>query len=199
MSETIKYTELQDIFVNLTALLRDIDLKNENESDLVRLAYQLNSAPFQEIRQGVSYVWINYADNDTNKQINEEIREVLEDEIIIKRSQLRQIDVHWIFYGDESVQDISYEFRNMLYSYKAKSFLDKYDIKLIVDVPEAVLLYEQLNNQWWARVELIVSYYLESALIEEIPLIDVVNIDLITEKESLNREVIVKEKMKEVK
>ena len=194
MSETIKYTELQDIFVNLTALLRDIDLKNENESDLVRLAYQLISAPFQEIRQGVSYVWINYADNDTNKQINEEIREVLEDEIIIKRSQLRQIDVHWIFYGDESVQDISYEFRNMLYSYKAKSFLDKYDIKLIVDVPEAVLLYEQLNNQWWARVELIVSYYLESALIEEIPLIDVVNIDLITEKESLNREVIVKEK-----
>lgn len=194
MSEIIKYTELQDIFVNLTALLRDIDLKNENESDLVRLAYQLNSAPFQEIRQGVSYVWINYADNDTNKQINEEIREVLEDEIIIKRSQLRQIDVHWIFYGDESVQDISYEFRNMLYSYKAKSFLDKYDIKLIVDVPEAVLLYEQLNNQWWARVELIVSYYLESALIEEIPLIDVVNVDLITEKESLNREVIVKEK-----
>ena len=194
MSETIKYTELQDIFVNLTALLRDIDLKNENESDLVRLAYQLNSAPFQEIRQGVSYVWINYADNDTNKQINEEIREVSEDEITIKRSQLRQIDVHWIFYGDESVQDISYEFRNMLYSYKAKSFLDKYDIKLIVDVPEAVLLYEQLNNQWWARVELIVSYYLESALIEEIPLIDVVNIDLITEKESLNREVIVKEK-----
>lgn len=194
MSEIIKYTELQDIFVNLTALLRDIDLKNENESDLVRLAYQLNSAPFQEIRQGVSYVWINYADNDTNKQINEEIREVSEDEIIIKRSQLRQIDVHWIFYGDESVQDISYEFRNMLYSYKAKSFLDKYDIKLIVDVPEAVLLYEQLNNQWWARVELIVSYYLESALIEEIPLIDVVNIDLIAEKESLNREVIVKEK-----
>ena len=128
------------------------------------------------------------------EQINEEIREVLEDEIIIKRSQLRQIDVHWIFYGDESVQDISYEFRNMLYSYKAKSFLDKYDIKLIVDVPEAVLLYEQLNNQWWARVELIVSYYLESALIEEIPLIDVVNIDLIAEKESLNREVIVKEK-----
>lgn len=194
MSEIIKYTELQDIFVNLTALLRDIDLKNENESDLVRLAYQLNSAPFQEIRQGVSYVWINYADNDTNKQINEEIREVSEDEITIKRSQLRQIDVHWIFYGDESVQDISYEFRNMLYSYKAKSFLDKYDIKLIVDVPDAVLLYEQLNNQWWARVELIVSYYLESALIEEIPLIDVVNIDLITEKESLNREVIVKEK-----
>lgn len=194
MSEIIKYTELQDIFVNLTALLRDIDLKNENESDLVRLAYQLNSAPFQEIRQGVSYVWINYADNDTNKQINEEIREVSEDEITIKRSQLRQIDVHWIFYGDESVQDISYEFRNMLYSYKAKSFLDKYDIKLIVDVPEAVLLYEQLNNQWWARVELIVSYYLESALIEEIPLIDVVNVDLITEKESLNREVIVKEK-----
>ena len=194
MSEIIKYTELQDIFVNLTALLRDIDLKNENESDLVRLAYQLNSAPFQEIRQGVSYGWINYADNDTNKQINEEIREVSEDEITIKRSQLRQIDVHWIFYGDESVQDISYEFRNMLYSYKAKSFLDKYDIKLIVDVPEAVLLYEQLNNQWWARVELIVSYYLESALIEEIPLIDVVNIDLITEKESLNREVIVKEK-----
>lgn len=194
MSEIIKYAELQDIFVNLTALLRDIDLKNENESDLVRLAYQLNSAPFQEIRQGVSYVWINYADNDTNKQINEEIREVSEDEITIKRSQLRQIDVHWIFYGDESVQDISYEFRNMLYSYKAKSFLDKYDIKLIVDVPEAVLLYEQLNNQWWARVELIVSYYLESALIEEIPLVDVVNIDLITEKESLNREVIVKEK-----
>lgn len=76
MAEIIKYKELQDIFVNLTAKLRDIDLNNDEESELIRLAYQINSAPFKEIKQGVSYLWINYADNETNKQINEEVREV---------------------------------------------------------------------------------------------------------------------------
>lgn len=190
MSEIIKYKELQDIFVEFTAKLRKLDLDNPEESDLVRLSYQLNSAPFQEVVQGVSYIWVNYADNSTNKQINEEIIETTDKEIKIKRSQLRQIDVHWVFYGNEDVQDIAYEFRNKLFSYEAKSFLDKYDIKLILDVPEAVLLYEQVNNQWWARVELIVSYYLEVALIETIPLVEVVNVKLETEKESLKREII---------
>ena len=189
MAEIIKYKELQNIFVELTAKLRNLNLDNPEESDLVRLSYQLNSAPFQEVVQGVSYIWVNYADNSTNKQINEEIIETTEEEIKIKRSQLRQVDVHWVFYGDESVQDIAYEFRNKLFSYEAKSFLDKYDIKLILDVPEAVLLYEQVNNQWWARVELIVSYYLEAALIETIPLVEVVNVKLETEKESLKREI----------
>ena len=188
--EIIKYKELQDIFVEFTAKLRKLDLDNPEESDLVRLSYQLNSAPFQEVVQGVSYIWVNYADNSTNKQINEEIIETTDKEIKIKRSQLRQIDVHWVFYGNEDVQDIVYEFRNKLFSYEAKSFLDKYDIKLILDVPEAVLLYEQVNNQWWARVELIVSYYLEAALIETIPLVEVVNVKLETEKESLKREII---------
>lgn len=190
MSEIIKYKELQDIFVEFTAKLRKLDLDNPEESDLVRLSYQLNSAPFQEVVQGVSYIWVNYADNSTNKQINEEIIETTDKEIKIRRSQLRQIDVHWVFYGNEDVQDIAYEFRNKLFSYEAKSFLDKYDIKLILDVPEAVLLYEQVNNQWWARVELIVSYYLEVALIETIPLVEVVNVKLETEKESLKREII---------
>lgn len=190
LEEIIKYKELQDIFVEFTAKLRKLDLDNPEESDLVRLSYQLNSAPFQEVVQGVSYIWVNYADNSTNKQINEEIIETTDKEIKIRRSQLRQIDVHWVFYGDESVQDIAYEFRNKLFSYEAKSFLDKYDIKLILDVPEAVLLYEQVNNQWWARVELIVSYYLEAALIETIPLVEVVNVKLETEKESLKREII---------
>ena len=190
LEEIIKYKELQDIFVEFTAKLRKLDLDNPEESDLVRLSYQLNSAPFQEVVQGVSYIWVNYADNSTNKQINEEIIETTDKEIKIRRSQLRQIDVHWVFYGDELVQDIAYEFRNKLFSYEAKNFLDKYDIKLILDVPEAVLLYEQVNNQWWARVELIVSYYLEAALIETIPLVEVVNVKLETEKESLKREII---------
>ena len=190
MAEIIKYKELQDIFVEFTAKLRKLDLDNPEESDLVRLSYQLNSAPFQEVVQGVSYIWINYADNSTNKQVNEEIIETTDEGIKIRKSQLRQIDIHWVFYGNEDVQDIAYEFRNKLFSYEAKSFLDKYDIKLILDVPEAVLLYEQVNNQWWARVELIVSYYLEAALIETIPLVEVVNVKLETEKESLKRKII---------
>ena len=193
MSVTYPYKQLQDIFIELTYILRGLDYE-QGDSDLVRLAYQLNSEPFQEVTDGVSYLWINYADNDTNKQINEEILETTEDAITYRRSQLRQIDVHWVFYGDENVQDIAYEFRNMLFSYRAKYFLDQYDIKLILDVPEAVLLYEEVNNQWWARVELIVSYYLESALEEKINTIRAINVKLVTEKESLNRDVYIQEK-----
>ena len=85
MAEIIKYKELQDIFVNLTAKLRNIDLNNDEESELIRLSYQINSAPFQEIKQGVSYLWINYADNETNKQIKEEVREVTNEIIKYKR------------------------------------------------------------------------------------------------------------------
>ena len=192
MSVSYPYKQLQDIFIELTYILRDLDY-NKGDSDLVRLVYQLNSEPFQEVTDGVSYLWINYADNDTNNQINEEIIETTEDAITYKRSQLRQIDVHWVFYGDESVQDIAYEFRSMLFSYRAKYFLDQYDIKLILDVPEAVLLYEKVNNQWWARVELIVSYYLESSLEEKIKTIKAMNVKLVTEKESLNRDVYIRE------
>ena len=193
MAASYPYRELQDIFVKLTSLLRNIDTENGEDADLIRLAYQMNSMPFQEIRDGVSYLWINYADNETNKQINEEIVETTEDAITYKRSQLRQIDVHWVFYGDENIQDIAYEFRSMLFSYRAKYFLDQYDIKLILDVPEAVLLYEEVNNQWWARVELIVSYYLESSLEEKIKTIKAMNVKLVTEKESLNRDVYIHE------
>ena len=193
MSVTYPYKQLQDIFIELTYILRGLDYE-QGDSDLVRLAYQLNSEPFQEVTDGVSYLWINYADNDTNKQINEEILETTEDAITYRRSQLRQIDVHWVFYGDENVQDIAYEFRNMLFSYRAKYFLDQYDIKLILDVPEAVLLYEEVNNQWWARVELIVSYYLESALEEKVNTIRAINVKLVTEKKSLNRDVYIQEK-----
>lgn len=193
MSVTYPYKQLQDIFIELTYILRGLDYE-QGDSDLVRLAYQLNSEPFQEVTDGVSYLWINYADNDTNKQINEEILETTEDAITYRRSQLRQVDVHWVFYGDENVQDIAYEFRNMLFSYRAKYFLDRYDIKLILDVPEAVLLYEEVNNQWWARVELIVSYYLESALEEKINTIRAINVKLVTEKESLNRDIYIQEK-----
>ncbi len=186
MAVTYAFTQLQDIFISLTSILRNVSA----DTGLIRLAYQRNSAPFQDIEDGVCYVWINYADNETNKQINEEYIETTNNEsLIIRRSQLRQLEVHWSFYGNEDVQDIAYEFRNRLFSYQAKHFLDNYDIKLILDVPEAVLLYEEINNQWWARVELIVNYYIETSLDEEIPTYNALNVHLRAEKETLNRRV----------
>lgn len=186
MAVSYTYKELQNIFLNLTGLLRDIDINNDSKG-LIRLAYQTNSAPFQDLTQGVSYIWVNYADNETNKQINEEYKELENDVLKINRTQTRQIDVHFTFYGDESVQDIAYDFRNKIFSYKAKMFLDKYGIKLINDVPEAVLNYEQVRNQWWARIDLIVSYYLEALLVEELDVYTSTNIIVKTEKESLDR------------
>ena len=186
MSVSYTYRELQDIFLKLTALLRDIDL-NTDSKGLVRLAYQLNSAPFQELGQGVTYVWVNYADTEVNNQINEEYKTLENDILKINRSQTRQIDVHYTFYGDENIQDIAYEFRNKLFSYKAKEFLDKYDIKLILNVPEAILNYEQVRNQWWSRVDFVVSYYLESKLVEELEVFTSTNVSVVTEKESLNK------------
>lgn len=188
-----KYRELQDIFIELTAKLRDLDLENPEESNLVRLAYLKTSAPFQEITDGVSYIWINYSDTDTNKQVLEEYIDTENDNLILKRSQLRKLDVHWTFYGNEDVQDIAYEFRNKIFSYQAKEILDKYDIKLILDVPEEVLLFEQENNYWWARVELIVSYYLTSSINEKVNTYESANIKFISENEKLNREINVKE------
>lgn len=178
MAKNFKYKELQNIFVELTALLRNIDLNNEEQSSLIRLAYQKTSTPFQNIYDGVCYLWVNYAESDNNNQINEEYieKDSTKDEIILKRSQTRQIDVHWIFYGDENVQDLAYAFRNSIFSYKAKHFLDKYDIKLIPDVPEVVFLFEDINNMWWGRTELIVSYYLEYALDESLDRLTAVNV-----------------------
>lgn len=187
MAEFYKYSELKQIFVDLTFLLRGLDKTNAEESSLVRLAYQLGSQPFQEVTDGVSYLWINYADTETNKQINEENVSINEEAISIRRSQLRKIDVHWIFYGNEDIQDIAYEFRNKIYSYKAKEYLAPYDIRLILDVPEAVLLFEEINSRWWARTELIVSYYLEAALIEKIPYITSTDVYLKTENTNLER------------
>ena len=88
MAKNFKYKELQDIFVELTALLRNIDLNNEEQSSLIRLAYQKTSTPFQNIYDGVCYLWVNYAESDNNNQINEEYveKDSTKDEIILKRS-----------------------------------------------------------------------------------------------------------------
>ncbi len=187
----LTYRQLQDAFVGLVYKLRELN----SDSELVRLAYQQNSMPFQEIVNGTSYIWINYADVDTSNQINEEYITSTEDEIILKRSQMRELEVHFIFYGDEDTQDIAYNFRNKLFSYKAKDYLDKYEIYLIPDIPEAVLFFEELNNQWWSRIEIIANYYINSELDETLERMKAVNVKLVTEKESLNRDVMINGKV----
>lgn len=183
----LAYSQLQDIFVNLVCKLRNLDAN----SDLIRLAYQKNSMPFQEITDGVCYIWINYADVDTSNQINEEYIDVTNNKVIIRRSQMRELEVHFAFYGNEVTQDIAYNFRNKLFSYEAKNILRNDGIFLIPDIPEAVLFFEDVNNQWWSRVEIIANYYINSELDEEFDRIESANIKLATEKESLNRDVLI--------
>jgi len=182
----IKYQELLDKFVELTFLLRGYDYNdvNTDAQNLIRLAYRAGSQPFQKITEGVSYIWVNYADTSSNKQVISETRIYSETEVVITKKQLRTIDVHWTFYGQEA-QDIAYEFRQRLLSYKAKDFLDTSDIKLITLIPEVILLYEEINNIWWPKIDIIVQYYLVTTFDEIIPILNAVNIELDTEKEKI--------------
>lgn len=164
------YSDLQTIFVKLTFLLRgfDYDDVDSEYQKLIRLAYQSKSQPFQELENDISYIWVNYSDSSTNNQINEKKEyDVINDKVISRKYQLRNLDVHWTFYG-EAAQDSGYNFRQMLFSEKAKSFLDTYYIKLIPTVPEVVLFYEEVNKRWWPRIDIIVKYYVEAEINEEL-------------------------------
>ena len=168
----LKYSELKEIFLKLTYILRGYSLLDYTNPDseaqnLIRYAYSKNNQPFQEFEDGCSYVWINYAEAEVDKTVNyvEEYDQEL-GMFICDSSQLRQINVHWIFYG-ETAQDNAFEFRLKVYSDEAKEYLDLYGIKLIPDVPECVLLYEESNNQWWPRVEMSIGYYITTYFEEQ--------------------------------
>ena len=183
----LKYKKLQDIFLRLTFLLRgfeaiDLDDTESKAQQLIRYAYAKNSQPFQDIKDGVSYVWVNYAQDPISSLVSSGIEYKSEnDKFLATRTQLRRLEVHWIFYG-ESAQDDAFEARLKIFSQEAKDFLDHYGIELILDVPEVVLLYEQVNNQWWPRVEFTVPYYITTGFEETIDRLVGMDIYLETEK-----------------
>lgn len=181
----ITYSELQEIFLKATYLLRDYTLEDfENPSSkaqrLIRLAYQKDSQPFQKISEAVTYVWVNYSDSPTNKITNTSELDYGQYSILDKKSQLRTIDVHWISYGD-SAHDLMFNLRQKLLSYKLKNFLDEYNIKLIPTIPEIVLIYEEINGRNWPRVEYTVSYYLTTEFDEEIDTFGTINLNVSVE------------------
>lgn len=179
------YDQLSDVFVELTFLLRGYDYSDEESigQSLIKLAYQENSIPFQDLVDEISYVWVNYADSSTNSQISEENKyDSLGDSVKSTKKQLRNLDVHWTFYGRKA-QDIAYMFRQNLFSVKAKDFLDKYSVKLITNIPEVVLFYEEVNKVWWPRIDIVVRYYISTEIVEDVNYYDKFNVELNTEKE----------------
>lgn len=183
----IAYNSLKEIFLKLTYILRGYDLveytnRNSEAQNLIRYAYETNSQPFQQLTDGCSYVWVNYKEDEVNSIVDIDGTYIEEqDNFNFVYSQLRVLSVHWIFYG-ESAQDNAYMFRQRLYSNKAKEFLSQYNIALILDVPEVVLLYEQVNNQWWPRVEVEVDYYITTEFDEDVDRLVAAEVYLETEK-----------------
>ena len=171
--------------MNIIDDIKPISFLKQKTSEVVKRVKTTKQPTFITINGNVELV---IQDAESYQKMVDSMYSLSENDILkINRSQTRQIDVHYTFYGDENIQDIAYEFRNKLFSYKAKEFLDKYDIKLILNVPEAILNYEQVRNQWWSRVDFVVSYYLESKLVEELEVFTSTNVSVVTEKESLNK------------
>jgi len=185
----ISYDSLREIFLKLTYLLRGYSLfdytsddENSEPHRLIRYAYNINSQPFQRLTDGCSYVWVNYKEDEVNSIVDADgVYNEEQDNFTYSFSQLRVLSVHWIFYG-ENAQDEAYMFRQRLYGNTAKSFLSQYDIALILDIPECVLLYEQVNNQWWPRVEIEVDYYIATTFDEDVDRLVGAEVYLDTEK-----------------
>lgn len=169
----IQYDTLKDIFLKLTYILRGYGLieytnPNSEAQNLIRYAYSRDSQPFQKLEDGCSYVWVNYKQDENSSIVDSaSVYNETTDKFDVNYSQLRVLSVHWIFYGD-SAQDNAYIFRQKLYSNAAKDFLAPYKISLILDIPECVLLFEAVNNQWWPRVEIEVNYYIVTEFDEDV-------------------------------
>jgi len=161
------YKELKDVFIHLVFILRGYDYTDLTSAgqNLIRLAYQQNSQPFQNIEDSITYVWVNFDDAKTNKQFNETSSVNDDGNLVHTKSNLRTISVHFTTYG-EGAEDVAYTLRQMMVSYAARDFLAIYDIRVIPDIPEAVLIYEEINNQWWPRVEIIVNFYMQTEFSE---------------------------------
>lgn len=183
----LKYEQLQKIFLRLTYMLRgftDTDYENSDSEaqQLIRYAYRINSQPFQSIKDGISYVWVNYGQDVVSNEIfTERVYNSEKDKFEVEQSQIRKLEVHWIFYG-KSAQDDAFNARMRIFSKEAKDYLEKFGIKLILDVPEVILLHEEVNNQWWPRVEFTASYYITTFMESEDDRIASMNIYLETEK-----------------
>lgn len=182
----LKYEQLQKIFLRLTYMLRGFDETDYENSDseaqqLIRYAYKKNSQPFQSIKDGVSYVWVNYGQDVVSNEIfTESTYNETKDKFEVNQTQIRKLEVHWIFYG-RSAQDDAFNARLKIFSREAKEYLGKYGIALILDVPEVILLHEEVNNQWWPRIEFTASYYITTVMDSEVDRMAAMNIYLETE------------------
>lgn len=186
-TDMIRYDDLKEIFLKLTYILRGYGLieytnQNSEAQNLIRYAYARDSQPFQGLADGCSYVWVNYKEDENSSIVDSAgVYNEIKDKFDFNYSQLRTLSVHWIFYGD-SAQDNAYMFRQKLYSNAAKDFLAQYNISLILNIPECVLLFEAVNNQWWPRVEIEVDYYIVTEFDEDVDRLIGAEIYLDTEK-----------------
>lgn len=170
----LTYNELMDVFFDYTQMQTGLDSKQ------IRQSYQLNSAPFANIKSPTVYYYISYTNSPVINQINETLTDNGEDKPYTREYwHMRELQVSWSFYGYRDIVDIARMFRTKFYSIKGKQFLDKYKIKLITDIPEINVVPEIINNTWWLRADLNVNFYHYNMESEEIPRLEGIEIGFV--------------------
>lgn len=186
----IKYKELQDLFVEFTFDLEGYDYDDESSigHNLIRLSYQDDSAPFQPRDEVVTYIWLRFGESELSRY-TEASQSFVDETLVTVLSQMRMLTCQWTFYGNEA-QDIAYDFRSKLFAKVNDSILAKNGIKMLLNVPEVILNFEEINQRWWPRVDLIVNFYITTDIDIDTDVIEALNIKAYTEKGEITDKII---------
>lgn len=149
--------ELQDIYLRQLMVLLGHNPDDEEQQEMVRLAYQEDSTPFHEYDRNICYYYIQAADDPINRQIDTTYSPIDDTKTQQINSYNRVITLDIILYGPDAY-DQAVLLRMDLLEPTQNWDLAAKGLHIIPDIAEPQQMWEPYNNKWWPRVDMQVRY-----------------------------------------
>jgi hypothetical protein len=155
-SSALTLSEIQELIQQLT--LGMIGQPVVAESSAVRIEFPTQGAPFAEVSVDVCYIRCMTQDNPYDK-IRYKFLEAgpgdLDTEL---QNYTRTWKIHWCFYGPNST-DNARALKSGLFQDWACYSLAQSNLFAVTDYPEPIRAPENINGQWWERVDFEATYH----------------------------------------
>lgn len=143
--------EINELFVILTYKLFDMDPQADTDG-FVRLAYQEDSQPFQNIKQDVIYLFVNEVDDPANKVIERIYNPETPNHISV-------LNVQWTAYGPNAYSNAKKIKLHLAYQ-DIGWWLRQQNIGRVRDMADPIYLPEKIDNRYWRRSDVSAEFYI---------------------------------------
>ena len=124
----------------------------ENSYASVRIGWQTEGQPFEDITADVVYLFAVEEDDDYNRLRDNLVFSNDNNSVIVAESYTRVWRFSWTFYGPNSF-DRARRLRSALFNTASHDAMAAYQLYLITDPAAPVRVPEVFQKRWWERVD----------------------------------------------